>query len=77
MSDLEIYIKEAIANYLEVGMPIEVAIVDISREFNISYSQAEYEVEKLMSSPTNGGMTFAGNRDVPKEYVEKRFKGEI
>ena len=75
MSDLELYIKEIIANYKAKGLPITMAIADISREFNLSYSRAEYEVEKLLSSPTDGGMTFAANKDISKEYTEYRFKG--
>lgn len=75
MSDLEIYIKDIIANYKANGLPITMAIADISREFNLSYSQAEYEVEKLLSSQTDGGMSFVGNKDISKEYTERRFKG--
>mgnify|MGYP006911647006 CR=1 FL=1 len=67
MSDLEMYIKESISNYVGAGMPIEVVIVDIAREFNISYSQAEYEVEKLLGTQTDGGMTFQD------EYAKKRW----
>lgn len=76
MSDLELYIKEIISNYKATGLPITMAIADIAREFQLSYSQAEYEVERLLSSPTNGGMTFQGNKDISSNYVEKRMKGE-
>ena len=76
MSDLEIYIKDIIVNYKAKGLPITMAIADIAREFNLSYSQAEYEVERLLSSPTDGGMKFKGNRSISDEYIEKRFKGE-
>lgn len=76
MSDLELYIKEIISNYKASGLPITMAIADIAREFQLSYSQAEYEVERLLSSPTDGGMTFAGNKDISSSYVEKRMKGE-
>ena len=69
MSTLESYIKEIISNYQEEGLPITMAISDIAREFNLSYQQAEYEVEKLLSNPTDGGMTFQD------EYTERRFKG--
>ena len=76
MSDLESYIKDIISNYQATGLPISMAIADISREFNLSYSQAEYEVEKLLSSPTNGGMTFKGNKTLSDQYIERRWKGE-
>ena len=76
MSDLELYIKEIISNYKATGLPITMAIADISREFNLSYSQVEYEVERLMGEETNGGMTFQGNRDISSSYIEKRMKGE-
>lgn len=76
MSDLESYIKETISNYLKANEPIDQAIADIAREFNLSYSQAEYEVERLMGEETNGGMTFKGNRDISSSYVKRRFKGE-
>ena len=76
MSELEIYIKDIISNYQAKGLPITMAIVDIAREFQLSYSQAEYEVGKLLSNPTDGGMSFSGNKDISKEYTERRFKGE-
>lgn len=70
MSELDRYIKEIISNYLKANEPIDQAIADIAREFQLSYSQAEYEVERLLSSPTDGGMTFAN------EYTKKRFTGK-
>ena len=77
MSELEIYIKDIISNYKASGLPITMAIADIAREFNLSYSQAEYEVEKLMSNPTDGGISYKGNKDISSSYVEKRMKGEV
>lgn len=70
MSELDRFIKDIISNYKASGLPITMAIADIAREFNLSYSQAEYEVEKLMSNPTDGGMTFQD------QYTKKRFEGK-
>lgn len=76
MSDLELFIKEIISNYQANELPITMAIADIAREFQLSYSQAEYEVERLLSSPTDGGISYKGNKDISSSYVEKRMKGE-
>ena len=48
MSDLEIAIKEIIDNYKNQGHPIDQAIKDVAREFNLSEQQVSLYAERLL-----------------------------
>lgn len=69
MSDLEIAIKEIIANYKKHGEPINIAIKDIAREFGISEQQASLYVERLLGDEDDTHMSFKD------EYTKRRFTG--
>ena len=69
MSDLEIAIKEIIANYKKHGEPINIAIKDIAREFGISEQQASLYVERLLGEEDDSHMRFTDR------YTEYRWKG--
>lgn len=69
MSDLEIAIKEIIANYKKHGEPINIAIKDIAREFGLSIEQVSLYVERLLGEEDDTHMMFKDR------YVEHRWKG--
>lgn len=75
MSELDIEIREMLKNNKDV-IGLENCIKDLAVRYNVSYEQMSLYVEELMGEESNGGMTFAGNKDISSSYVEKRFKGE-
>ena len=68
MNELEIEIREMLENNME-EIGFENCIKDLAVLYGTSYEQMSLLVEKLMSSQTDGGMTFAD------DYTRKRFEG--
>lgn len=76
MSQLEIDIIETYKNNKDI-LPIELIINDLANRYCISREAMAYEVSKLLSKETDGGMSLSGNTDISKDYVEYRWKGHI
>lgn len=69
MSDLEQAVKEIIKNYKQAGEPINLAIKDVAREFNLSEQQVSLYVERLLGEEDDTHMSFKD------EYTKRRFTG--
>ena len=70
MSDLEIVIKEIIKNYKQAGEPIDLAVKDVAREFNLSEQQACLYVEMILGEESDGSLQFKDS------YTRDRFIGK-
>ena len=70
MSDLEIFLKEIIDNYKNQGHPIDLAVKDVAREFNLSEQQVRLYVERLLGEESEGSLQF---KDA---YTKRRFTGK-
>ena len=70
MSDLEIAVKEIIKNYQQAGEPIDLAVKDVAREFNLSEQQVILYVERLLGEESDGSLQFKDS------YTRNRFIGK-
>ena len=70
MSELDRYIREIIANFKNQGEPIDQAIKDVAREFDISEQQASLFVERLLGEESDGSLQFKDS------YTRNRFLGK-
>ena len=66
----KIMLKEIIDNYKKHGEPIDLAVKDVAREFNLSEQQVSLYIERLLGEEDNTHMSF---KDA---YTKRRFTGK-